>query len=321
MRYYKIELSDASSGEVKSSYTSFDGSNTNPNALDIELDLSVVPFATPTADSYARVWGIPLQTIAQASDFNNMGIAIYGGMQRGLPLAKPQQSGLLVKGYVLQAFGNWIGVDQTLDLRIAAGTGPKGTGSPGKPQNLVLNWKKGTQLSAAIQQTLNASFPEFTINININQKLVLGNDEVGYFQDLVQFAQYVKATSLNIIGGNYQGVDILITQSSISVYDGTSQTSPKQIAFTDLIGQPTWIDSPSIQIKCVMRADLTVQDFIKLPPGQVTTTPQSLSQFRNNSVFQGVFQISEIRHVGHFRQSDAASWVSIITAFPTSMAA
>jgi hypothetical protein len=312
VRYYTIIISDAVSGAEIRRYTSFVNGKTITGALNIELDVPVVPFATPMGAAIVRVWGIALQEISQASDLNGKAIAVYAGMQKGLPLANPKQAGLIVQGFIFQAFGNWVLTDMTLDLIIQPSIG-----SAAAPKNIVLDWRAGTPLATAIAQTLSTAFPGYKQNISINPNLVLAHDEPGYYQSLIQFAQYVKQVSQNIIKGGYTGVDIVLTETSFSVYDGTTQKSPTLIAFNDLIGQPTWIESPVIQVRCVMRADLAVGDYVKLPPTLATNTPQSFSQFRSKSVFQGVFQIIQMRHVGNFRQPDAASWVTNIDAYPT----
>jgi hypothetical protein len=41
-----------------------------------------------------------------------------------------------------------------------------------KPRNLVLDWKKGTMLSDALQQTLKTGFPGVKANINISSQLI-----------------------------------------------------------------------------------------------------------------------------------------------------
>lgn len=277
-------------------------------ALNIELDIPVVPYAVPMGSGFVRVWGVSLTAISQSSNLNGKLIRVFGGMSKGLPLANPSQSGLLVEGIVQQAFGNWEGVNQSLDLIIQPATG-----LPTLPLNLVLQWVKGQQLSEVIRNTVSTAFPGYTSEISISDRLVLPADEIAYFQTLAQFAQQIKLTSQKIIGGDYSGVEVVIRQKQIVVYDGTTQTTPKQILFTDLIGQPTWINAGQIMTKCVMRADLTLGDFVKLPPGQIVTTPQSYSQYRSGSAFQGVYQIDQIRHIGNFRQADGASWVTTFT--------
>lgn len=323
MRYYKIDIGD---GALV--YESFVNGQNDPGALLVELDVPVTTFTQPFGLAYITIWGISLKTIGQASDLNNKKIKVYAGMQKGLPLANPKQAGLIVQGYVLQAFGNWIGTTQNLCFNIAGGDGPNGTGSNAAPKNIVVNWKTGQPLGTAIAATLSTAFPGIKQSINIGSNLVLPNDEVGPFNTLEQLATYVKSMSKMINKDpNYVGVDISLINDEIKVYDGnvdgapTAPKQPTQIAFTDLIGQPTWIGPQMIQTKTVMRADLAVGDPIKLPKSQATTTSASLSQYRQNSVFQGQFQIATIHHVGNSRQPDANAWITTIDAFPTKQAA
>jgi hypothetical protein len=303
-------IQSPSSVAPDSTYTSFVSGQTLTAALNIELDVPVVPFATPMGAALVRIWGISLQEISQASDLNGMNIAVYAGMQKGLPLANPAQAGLIMQGVVFQAFGNWIGVNQTLDLICQPSIGTDAV-----PKNFSFNWKAGTPLAQAISNTLSTAFPGTKQNINISPNLVLAHDEPGYYKTLVQFATYVKQKSADVIGGNYPGVDIVLKQNEFDVYDGTTPTTPTQIAFQDMIGQPTWIAPQTIQVAFVMRADLEVGGYIKMPPSIVTTTSSSFSQFRSKSAFQGVFQINQIRHVGNYRQQDAASWATAVNAF------
>lgn len=331
MRYYRIEVTDPKSGQVVTppgfsglldgaTYTSFVNGQTLPGAWNVELDLPVGPFSTPMGGGWVRIWGISIAEIGQASDLNFKNIAIYGGMQKGLPLANPAQAGLLVQGYVFQAFGNWIGNDMTLDMVIQAGTAPNGPGSISKPVNLVLNWKKGQQLGDAVKSALTTAFPGFSVDVNISSKLVRQNDEPGYFHSLTDLNQYLKSMSQSLINDhNYAGVDIVLSQKKFSVYDGTATSSqqPVQISYVDLIGQPTWIESPMIQLKCVMRSDIKVGNQIKLPATVVTNTAAANSSLVNQRVaFQGNFLVQQVRHLGNYRQQDAASWVTVINASP-----
>lgn len=335
MRYYSLVISDPETGEVQvpnlnnkpgfsripasplaSTYTSLVGSSpsllgsTAPGALNIELDIPVSVLTTSQGAAYVRVWGISIQEIAQASNLNNQIIKVYGGMAKGLPLANPAQSGLLVEGSVQQAFGNWQGVNQTLDLVVNALYG-----TATSPANIILRWKKGQKLSDAIEASLAAAFPEYQRNINISPNLVLTDDEEpGFFQTAAQFAQYVKGASQRLIGGTYAGVDILLTKNTFNVYDGTNKTSPKQLKFTDLIGQPTWIGFNQIQVNCVMRADLNVGDYVQMPQlPLITTTAAAQSQYsqgKQRPAFQGVFMITFMRHVGNYRQPPGESWIT-----------
>lgn len=319
-RYYAIALSNAKTGEpivskalaglnAAMTYTSFVNGKTLPGALNIEMDVFVSPFNLPSGLQTVTIWGVPLAEISQANDLNGAAISVYGGMQAGLPLANPKQSGLLITGYVFQAYGNWIGTEQTLSLVIA----PLETTA--SQTNLVLNWKKGTVLASAINATLKAAYPSLKTNVAITSNLVVANDVVGPFDSIVSFAQFIKERSIEIVGGNYGGVDIRLTQDTFYIYDGTTQTKPKMLAFADLIGQPTWIDPATVQAKFVMRADLLPGDFIVFPKTPVTASSGSVSPLADQKLtFQGTFRIAYVRHVGNYRQADAASWVTVINA-------
>ncbi len=308
MRYYRIEIG----GDTPAVYTSWVNGRNDPGALNVEFDIPVTAFATPAGNAMVRVWGISLQTISQARDFNGAPIKVFAGMQMGLPLANPKQAGVVVTGTILQAFGNWIGTAMTLDLIIIA----DGGATPGNPKNIVFSWAKGTSLAAAITSTLQNAFPGFKVDIKINTALSLAADENGYFETVEQFAAYLKNMTAAIKGGTYTGVNIVLSQSVFSVYDGTTAATPVNIAFTDLIGQPTWIAPAQIQFNTVLRADLGVGDYVRLPPSIVTTTAPSQSQYRDQSAFQGVFQLGFLRHVGNFRQPNAESWVTTFNCYP-----
>jgi hypothetical protein len=313
MRYYKIAIDGGPT------FTSLVDGRTDPGALNVEMDIVVAPYATPVGGSWARVWGIPLQQISQASDLNGKSIAIYGGMQKGLPLANPRQSGLLAKGTIFPAYGNWIGTDMSLDLMLAppfgAPTSVKVTDQVA-PANIVHNWPKGSSLADAVKSALQTAFPKFSVEVNVSANLKLPQNDVGYYQTMAQYAAYLQAVSRRILGSQtYPGVQIALAGSVIRVYDGTASSAaqPRKIEFQDMIGQPTWRDFNTLQVKTVMRADVAIGDQLTLPQGiAVATTSGSAPQFRSRSAFQGTFLVVAMRHVGNFRQPDAASWNTTI---------
>ena len=281
-------------------------------ALNVELDMPIYAFANPAGYSSLRIWGIDLKEIVGASYYNKKLIRVTVGMAKGLPLANPKQQGLVLEGIVNQCFGNWQGVDMTLDFIVVYGIG----GTEPLPKNIVLNWKRGVTLGAAVKSSLAVAAPKVKCADNTSQSLVLGQDESGFYYNMAQFAAYVREVSRHInTDPNYPGVNISYAGGTFYLYDGTSPKTPKQIVFNDLIGQPAWIAFNVVQFKTAMRGDFTVNDYIKLPGGQVTTQAQSASQFRDSSVISGVFQIQTIRHVGNFRQPDANSWVTIFEAY------
>ena len=309
-------------------YTSYVNGKTLPGAWNVELDIPVIDAATSQGYSLLRVWGITNQEISQANDLIGKNIAVYGGMQKGLPLANPAQSGLLVSGIVYQAFGNNEGTDRTLDFVISPGTasGTNNTGGIGtlkNPKNLTLNWAAGQPLATALQNCRQTAFPGYTVNISINAGIVRPNDELAIFSTLEQIAQFCKQTSADIIKtSGYAGVSIILTGTTISVFDGSAPASgnPTAINFQDLIGQPTWIESPNISLKTVMRADLSVGKMITLPQTLILNTQQANSSLLNQkATFQGGFNIISLRHVGDFRSPSAQGWVTVIEAAPNQL--
>lgn len=281
-----------------------------PNALDVDFDIPVTDFATPMGGGYVRIYGVDLQTLIQASDFNLMEIEVYGGMQRGLPLAKPAQAGLLMSGVIQQAFGNWVGTDMTLELVYTAGNT-----QPETPVNLTIDWRAGQPLADAIRATLRAAFPGYTASINISPRLVLQHDQPGFYGTPVQFARYIRTISRGILREpGYQGVRILLRDREFVIQDGTTRTAPAAIDFNDLVGQITWLSASTLSITTVMRGDLQTGDFVRLPPNlstlQTITTAQSQSQARARDAFAGTFQINNARHTGRFRGSSGLSWVT-----------
>jgi hypothetical protein len=332
VRYYSIKITNPQTGALivppvfknagmDASYTSFVKGKTISGAQNIEMDMSVVALGLPEGGTvpYLRVWGVTLYEISQAYQIDGMAIQVFGGMQKGLPLANPDQAGLLFQGYVFQSFGNWIGTDMTLDIQLSAFPS-KSTPSAKPiviPPNLTLSWKKGTKLSDALKQTLTTAYPSFkSPTISISEDVVAPEDITSYSEDVTELAKFVKARSAEIVNKDtYRGVDIAVKQGAFNVYDGSTQSDPKQIAYQDMIGQPTWVQPATIQAKFVMRSDIAVGDFIKFPKSPVVSSAQSVSPFVNEKLtFQGSFFVQRVRHVGNFRQADAASWVTVVDA-------
>ncbi|HEY0181264.1 MAG TPA: hypothetical protein VGC09_00515 [Rhodopila sp.] len=321
MRFYDIKITNSDGSLVKMPsgraawFTSYVNGQTDLNALDIEVDVSVTPFDAPIGNPYIRIYGAALQDIGQANNLNGKSIAMSAGMKKGLPLANPAQAGPIFSGGIFFAFGNWQGTTQSIDLILNA-VQPAATDQA--PNNIVFAWKAGTPLSQALDTTLATAFPVMKRNIAISQNLTLATDETGFHYDVQQFADYVRSLSMHILGGtkNYQGVTIAVVNGAIQVFDGTGpQSTPKQIALTDMIGQPTWVGPNQLSATFVMRGDLSVGTFVKLPAGTPTlaavTTAASLPQFRQQSAFQGTFQIASLRHVGRFRQADGSAWATV----------
>jgi hypothetical protein len=116
VRFYDIQIGGGKS------YTS----RGNAHALNVELDINIAD-ADTTGGATAVIWGIALQDINQANDLANKSVTVMGGMQPGLPLATAQSvnAGVLIKGYIKQSFGNWVGTEMWLTLVMLPGDPPK----------------------------------------------------------------------------------------------------------------------------------------------------------------------------------------------------
>lgn len=327
MRYYSIVIINPATGQVvvpvslaalgsKATYTNYVNGQILPGGLGIELDVPVAPFATPAGAGYVKVCGVSLSEIFQGNDLEGMLIDVYAGMQLGLPLAKPAQAGLIVHGVISQAFGNWIDLEQSLDLIVVADAGTSTA-----PKNLILNWRKGATLASALATTFKAAFPNASVDINISPKLVSTSDEVGYYASVTQLATFVLSASKSLLKDqNYPGVGIAGSQSSFKIYDGTVKPATKAIAFEDMIGQPTWIGPATVQFKTTMRADLTIDDVVTFPPAVTTATAGGTAPFgsglKQKSTFQGTFSIIDVHHFGNSRQPDGYAWNTTYNVVP-----
>jgi len=330
LRYYKVDITDAQSGQnlLPSSLgglpisSLLPGGGTNTSALNVELDLPVSAQHVPTGNALVRIWGLSVKDLSGAFNLNpdppnnkpGALVTVSGGMAKGLPLANPAQAGVLLQGQVYQAYGNWIGVEQTVDFILA----PAAQGADKLPVNYSIDWKAGTQLADALRTTLQTALPNAKQVIQISPRLTLNYDTPGYYASLTQLAQVLNGLSKSIISDpNYLGVSIFYDGTTVRVTDFT--TPPQAgitINFVDLIGQPTWIGPNTVSVKCVMRADINLGDQVMLPPSLVTSSSSAFQGLTgnnpaNNLTFSGPYLVTSVHHYGNFRQPDAASWATV----------
>jgi hypothetical protein len=291
----------------------------NPNALNIEFDVPIAPLHIPQGGSGIRVWGLGLRCLSQASNLNPVNgvfktFTLRAGMSAGLPLANPAQAGVIATGIVYQAFGNWAGTEQTLDMIVQAGSN--------SDVPISWNWKRGTTLQSALTQMFRQAFPTYKPNINIAEGLVAPSDQTGIYTNIDAFAQhlyhYTQWLGAQANGADYQGVGLITIGNSIYASDGAGTTAPKTVAlaFQDLLGQPTWMEANTILFQTVLRADINYNDRVTFPTGvmipYVLTSPDAAypnSPAASKTAFQGTFLVNQdIHHYANFRQADAASW-------------
>ena len=319
MRYYKIVVTNPTTNEIVDTWTSLYSDGTfNPGGLQAYFDIQRFDMSTPKGMSLVRVWGESIKKLQQAkANYTNMQIQVYLGMSAGLPLANASQAGLVLNGTIFQAFGNWQGTEQTLDFIITAGAGTRQT-----PVNLVMEWASGQKLESALFFTLQRAFPDYSITVNIDDRLVCNYANPGYYGTLTQLSQYMNQFSRSIItDSKYSGVRIAIHDKTITAYDSNTTTEANNgavaLEFNDLVGQPTWIDYATVQIKVAMRADIMVGTVITMPENLlVVTSAASYSAFKDSSAFSGNMLVNSVRCLGNNRARDAEGWVTILEATP-----
>ncbi|ECK7346983.1 hypothetical protein YU57_24165, partial [Salmonella enterica subsp. enterica serovar Typhi] len=158
MRFYDIQIFNApdakgNPGTLYRQYSSMKNGVFNPGCLMVEFDLLRFGESTPKGQSCITVWGISPQEMQQArQDMFGMTIKMWVGMSKGLPLAKPEQRGLVLEGTIWQVLGNWQGTELRLDLIVTAGPVSDVNPLPLAPVNLTVPWNKGVKLSVALTQ-------------------------------------------------------------------------------------------------------------------------------------------------------------------------
>jgi hypothetical protein len=318
VRYYKLEV------EGWKTFTSLVGGRTDPGALQVNLDLSVIASDVIASGSYVQIWGLGLEAISQTANLFNKNITISAGFSPGLPLATlaAKYAGRLGTGSIFQVFGNWVGTDQTLDLVLVPGSNPPVAGGPNpKPptKNLTLDWKKDQPLKPALEKCLKQAYPDVKVLVDISSKIVARQNQPGFFSSLNQLSLYCRRISQDILGGQSVGVSIVNNNGEIRVFDESAKSSTKKINFADLIGQPTWIRPATVQFKTVMRGDIKPGDTVTLPKtffnSSMSAAVQGSSAATGQLGFSGSFTVASLRHVGSYRQPTAEAWVTIVEAY------
>lgn len=294
-----------------------------PGALQVEFDIPVLTAENPVGDAYVRIWGIDLNIVNNASKLNFANITIMAGMMPGLPMANlqanayPKRNGIIFQGSIWQSYGNWQGNEQTLDLVITTQLVARPTDTPKIGKNLVFVCEAGQSFSDAIDKSLKAA--GIGSKIAVNKNLTPAEQIIFRADSIPSFARQLNEQSKRVMNDPaYYGAVMSKSLDGYEVGDMSDfqDRSALQIDFTDLVGQPTWLDFMTIQLKCVMRSDLKTQDKIKLPKANSIIGSKAFSNLKDDIAYTGYGFVQKIRHVGSSRQPDANSWVSIVDVIP-----
>ena len=341
MRFYDLILADSAGNVFKptndglgfkksaggSTFTSWVNGKNNPGALHIDFDVPAAPLNQAQGSAKIAVYGVGLGMIGQASDLNGQTLTLSAGMKPGLPLATAAaaQSGLILQGTIFQAFGNWQGTTQTLELVVS----PPASQQDLKPIPSIL-WPAKQPLATALFSTLQQAFAKFGMKANVNiANITQPVDGSHQYSTLSQLSDYIQQKSQELgkpsydtPDKEYSGVQIKIVGNTIYAYDNQATASPKQLAFTDLIGQPTWISPGTVSFKTVLRSDIALGDYIQFPAKGLVAPYVLTSQAaaypntpaRSKTAFQGQFWVTRVQHFASFRQPDADAWCTSFEA-------
>jgi hypothetical protein len=298
-------------------FTSFKNGVSTPGALNIEFDIPVVTADIPAGNAMLKIWGLDLSILNKAALLNYKNITIRAGMKNGLPLANeqanasPSRNGIIFQGSIFQAFGNWQGTEQSLDLVITTQLVARPQDEPKRALPLIFSCAKGQSFSEAISQAMQAAGIVSTIEISgsivATEPIIFRADTLG------SFAQTLDAQSRRMSGDPlYLGIKMVKSIDGYDFTDNTSQKSGVQVKFNDLIGQPAWQDFSTVQMKVVMRSDIHVADTVIMPQSNTLTTARAFSNLKEGIAYAGSGWVKSVRHIGNFRQPDANSWVSVI---------
>jgi hypothetical protein len=292
------------------------------SALAVDMDISIAVKSAPVSGAMVRIWGVGIADMMAAQTLMNKPISVSAGMAKGLPLANPAQYGLLADGTIFQAYGNWIATDQNLTILFTPGpTSMPETGGPDPAipsSKIVFNCPKGGNLLQSAVQALQNAFPGYTVSTAAVAKGQGFTSQAAlqhYSRTLEDFSNYlVRLSQSPQFGGiAYQGITIFARRGTISLVDGPGSNNIA-ILGSDLIGQPTWIDPLTIQVKTVMRGDIVPwENTITLPNTWINASGGGSSLFFPTPIMaQGTnLQVIRARHVGSSRQPAGEAWISI----------
>ncbi len=340
MRRYDVQFLDAITNIPILSINSVNRDTTvNTGALQIEFDIPTATYASPLTAGYLRIHGLPLPTVAAASKLNGSKVLVYAGMHKGLPLANPSTYGLIAQGTVLQAFGNWLGTEQTLEIQMMPFTGSSSrqintSALPfvaGSSNTISIALNKGMPLTDVTSAVLTAYFgSKFTIDMSgIHAPPLMLTENVSmYNKSLQEFAIWIRryTQKMHLVtddGRVYSGYEIDASRGVIRVIDNelpplANVGNTIILKPEEFIGQPTWVNVISVQATIVLRSDIKLGDVIQFPKMPTLTNASVMNQYRQSSVFSTMFQVlgadASVRHVGDFRSPSAQSWVTVINA-------
>lgn len=332
MRYYDLEITNQEGkaildrdGKAIGPYRTLSGNGdavkVNPaGGLNIIFDIFTTALDVANGGTVLSVYGLPASVLSQEVSLFMAKVTLFGGFSCGLPLEKAEQRGIILQGDVWNAYGNWQGVNQSLNLIVNPGLLVQ---DDGKPLNIVIDGKEGEKISEVLRRGLSSVYKNHTLDINISDDLILPEPWKTSYPRPGILASFLRSSSVALLKNDlYNGISMIIDKGIIRLYDNLTMSGATEIASDELIGQPTWIEQAVVSFKTPLRGDLLCGDNVILPAwltngaGSLLSvnTSESYSWGRRKINFSGTFQIRSLRHVGDYRNPAGEAWVTIIEA-------
>ena len=313
---------------------------THPNGVydpayhNIHFDFLVMEYAFKAGSMVLTIEGVGMHDLMQSANFSptrtasnlfqSWRLELYGGMAGdGLPLstaaAGQPAPRLLAVGEVQEAFGNWVGTDMSLSFLVV----PEGV----QVAPLLLTWTPGQPISAAIQVMLSQAFPGIPQKIQVSPTIVgPAHGVTEHHVTLHGMAHFLKEQTKGTNYGqaaNYPGISLYIQNGTLIATDltQTDQMTTIELSEESFIGQPVWTGKDTLSMNLVMRADIQVGNYVKMPsefknlPGFVNTPAQPTNYNYNfKLLFSGKFKVTAVRHIGESRGQSGEDWMTVVEA-------
>jgi hypothetical protein len=352
VRYYNIQFADQFGKPifgVPNRFTSHNAGIFNPGALEVEFDITNAFGHFLAAPTHLRIHNPMIEWVTNARLYNGTYCTIEAGFKHGLPLANPNQSGVIGWGIVQNSFANWIGTDLVLDFLIYPATdfGSPDTNysfstGPGTPSVYDFTWGNASYSPSAVNgavpflEALKATFNKLNITLNgiLDEKLNAPpkNTTYGFFgTNFREFANYINDISLQVVSPptltgsgagsfqKYNGVWLgYMPDGTVLAWDGTTPTKTIQLDYAEFVGQPTWLTEGGIvQSVHPMRNDISIGSKIKYPqnlPSVLNPFYAAAGRYNVLSASAQELYVQQVRHVGRFRDTSSTGWVTYINA-------
>ena len=341
MRWYTIKFKDNRPGPVNPRlplvYSSLDqNGNSNPGALEIRFDIINAVGHLIGKSSHLRIHNVPLEICQLALNYQGMDITIYAGFlsgpTNGFKLARQNQSGVIGFGRVQACIPNYMGTEMVMDFIIVPTYtgGPeldvpvKYSSTPSRPYNF--SWGPNADFMEALKVTFNNLGVKVTGGVDSRVLNSTGRPIDKMNSSFYQLCNFINEKTRSIVNQplplekqNYDGVEmVFISPDTVFVSDNTGGRGTVELRVDEFIGQPSIMTPYGLQIQSIhpLRSDVLVAGYVQYPKitALVGTLPVAGTQNKPLTGSQKKLKVTQVRHIGGFRDSSAQGWATYVTA-------